>query len=114
MTTIYYERDGDLDELKGRSVAVVGFGNQGRSWALNLRDSGLDVRVCARADESREKAESEGFPIGEVLDARDADVVCILVPDDVIPLDGTECSGAHGDPTSKRGTLVGHKRRRGD
>jgi len=86
MTTIYYERDGDLDQLRGLSIAVVGYGNQGRSWALNLRDSGLDVRVCARADESRERARAEGFPIGEVRDARDADVVCILVPDDVIPL----------------------------
>jgi ketol-acid reductoisomerase len=88
MTTIYYESDGDLDRLQGQSIAVVGYGNQGRSWALNLRDSGFEVRVCARADESRERAESEGFAIGEVLDARDADVVCILVPDDIIPLLG--------------------------
>ncbi|MFP8879096.1 MAG: NAD(P)-binding domain-containing protein [Myxococcota bacterium] len=86
MTTIYYERDGDLDQLRAGSIAVVGYGNQGRSWALNLRDSGFEVRVCARADESRERAESEGFSIGEVRDARDADIVCILVPDDIIPL----------------------------
>ncbi len=88
MTTIYYERDGDLDQLRGRSIAVVGYGNQGRSWALNLRDSGFEVRVCARADESRDRAKAEGFSIGEVRDARDSDVVCILVPDDIIPLLG--------------------------
>jgi len=88
MTHIYYEHDGDLDRLRGQSIAIVGYGNQGSSWALNLRDSGFEVRVCARADESRERAESEGFVIGEVRDARDADVVCILVPDDIIPLLG--------------------------
>ncbi len=90
MATIYYERDGDLDQLHGQSIAVVGYGNQGRSWALNLRDSGFEVRVCARADASRERAASEGFAIGEVREARDADVVCILVPDDIIPLLGLE------------------------
>ena len=56
MTTIYYENDGDLSELEGRSLAVVGYGNQGRSWALILRDSGLDVRVCVRADATRADA----------------------------------------------------------
>ncbi len=85
MTTIYYDRDGDLAALEGLSIAVVGYGNQGRSWALNLRDSGLAVRVCARADESRERAQSDGFHVGEVDEASAADVVCILVPDDVIP-----------------------------
>ena len=84
MTTIYYEKDGDLEALAGESVAVVGYGNQGRSWALNLRDSGIGVRVCARADASREQATADGFDVGEVTDANDADVVCVLVPDDVI------------------------------
>ena len=84
MTTIYYETDADLAALAGQSVAVVGYGNQGRSWALNLRDSGLDVRVHARADASREQATEDGFDVGEVRDAGAADVVCLLVPDDVI------------------------------
>jgi ketol-acid reductoisomerase len=86
MTTIYHDPDGDLAVLRGSSVAVVGYGNQGRSWALNLRDSGFDVRVCVRADSSRDQAESDGFEPGEVRDASDAEVVCVLVPDDVIPL----------------------------
>ena len=59
MTTIYYDDDGNLAELSGSSVAVVGYGNQGRPWALNLRDSGLDVRVCVRADASRDTAPSD-------------------------------------------------------
>jgi ketol-acid reductoisomerase len=84
MTTIYHESDADASALSGASVAVVGYGNQGRSWSLNLRDSGLDPRVCARADASREQAQADGFEVGEIADASDADVVCILVPDDVI------------------------------
>jgi ketol-acid reductoisomerase len=85
MTTIYTDRDADPSALEGCSVAVVGYGNQGRSWALNLRDSGLDPRVCVRADASREQAESDGFRAVDVEQASEADVVCVLVPDDVIP-----------------------------
>jgi len=63
----------------------VGYGNQGRSWALNLRDSGLRVQVCVRADASREQAVADGFEPGDLADASTADVVCVLVPDDAIP-----------------------------
>lgn len=85
MTTIYHDADADLGVLAGSSVAVVGYGNQGRSWALNLRDSGFDVRVCVRADATRDQAATDGFTPGDLADASDADVVCVLVPDDVIP-----------------------------
>ena len=85
MTTIWYEHDGDLGALAGARVSVVGYGNQGRSWALNLRDSGLDVAVCVRADETRAQAERDGFTGLDVAAASDADVLCVLVPDDVIP-----------------------------
>ena len=85
MTTIYTDRDADPHELDGCSVAVVGYGNQGRSWALNLRDSGLDPQVCVRADASRDQAESDGFLASDIERASEADVVCVLVPDDVIP-----------------------------
>jgi len=85
MATIHHDDDADLAVLAGASVAMVGYGNQGRSWALNLRDSGFDVRVCVRADASREQAATDGFTPGELADASDADVVCVLVPDDVIP-----------------------------
>ena len=86
MTKIFYEADGDLGALTSQSVAVVGYGNQGRSWALNLRDSGVDVRVCVRADASRDQAREDGFEAGAIEDANDADVLCVLIPDDVIPL----------------------------
>lgn len=85
MTTIHHEPDADPSVLDGADVAVVGYGNQGRSWALNLRDSGLAVRVAARADESRARAEEDGFPTGELTSASTADVLCVLVPDDAVP-----------------------------
>ena len=85
MTTIYHDDDADLAALAGARVAVVGYGNQGRSWALNLRDSGFAVQVCVRADASREQAVADGFEPGDLADASTADVVCVLVPDDAIP-----------------------------
>jgi ketol-acid reductoisomerase len=85
MTTLYYEKDADLENLRGGRVAVVGYGNQGRSWALNLRDSGCAVEVCVRADASREQAQADGFATGEIEKANEADVLCVLVPDDAIP-----------------------------
>jgi ketol-acid reductoisomerase len=85
MTTILHEGDADLAALAGQTVAVVGYGNQGRSWALNLRDSGVAVLVCVRADATREQAVADGFDAAELADAGSADVVCVLVPDDAIP-----------------------------
>lgn len=83
--SIFYESDASLDALAGADVAVVGYGNQGRSWALNLRDSGVGVRVCVRSDESQEQATRDGFETDGLASASDADVLCVLVPDDVIP-----------------------------
>ncbi|HEV3353446.1 MAG TPA: NAD(P)-binding domain-containing protein [Acidimicrobiales bacterium] len=85
MTEILHESDADIAALEGQRVAVVGYGNQGRSWALNLRDSGVDVAVCVRNDETRKTAEADGFAATDVEAASDADVICLLVPDDVIP-----------------------------
>ncbi len=88
MAKIYYEHDADGGALRGETVAVVGYGNQGRSWALNLRDSGYEPVVCVRRDATRQQAEAEGFATHDVMAANDADVICVLVPDDVIPLLG--------------------------
>jgi ketol-acid reductoisomerase len=85
MTTILQEADGDLSHVRGVRVAIVGYGNQGRSWALNLRDSGCDVRVHVRVDASRQHAEADGFTPAEIAEASDAPIACVLVPDDVIP-----------------------------
>ena len=86
MTTIYYEDDADPGALAGETVAVVGYGNQGRSWALNLRDSGCAPLVCVRHDETRETARADGFDTFDISTADEADVICLLVPDDVVPL----------------------------
>lgn len=88
MTTIFHSEDADSSALSGTTVAVVGYGNQGRSWALNLRDSGVDVMVCVRADETRDRAQADGFDAADISDASDADVICVLIPDDVIPMLG--------------------------
>jgi ketol-acid reductoisomerase len=82
---IFHEHDADASVIAGATVAVVGYGNQGRSWALNLRDSGLDVQVCVRADDTRDRARADGFDTAELEAASTADVVCVLIPDDVIP-----------------------------
>lgn len=85
MTVIAHESDASIGVLAGAKVAVVGYGNQGRPWALNLRDSGLDVAVCVRADATRDRAVADGFDVADLDAASTADVVCVLVPDDAIP-----------------------------
>ena len=85
MTVILNESDATIDSISAQRIAVIGYGNQGRSWALNLRDSGLDVGVYARADSSRELAELDGFDTKDLSSAAEADVICVLIPDDVIP-----------------------------
>ena len=85
MTVILHDQDADVAVLTGAKVAVVGYGNQGRPWALNLRDSGLDVQVCVRADATRDNAVADGFAAADLDAASTSDVICILVPDDAIP-----------------------------
>ncbi len=87
MTKLYYERDADLGALKGRTVAVVGYGIQGRAQALNLHDSGLDVVVGARPEgESWNAAQKDGLEVAKVPEAAaTADVTMMLVPDEVQP-----------------------------
>jgi len=86
-TTVYRDEDGDLSVLADRTVAIVGYGNQGRAQALNLRDSGVeDVIVGNREDASWDQAEQDGFPVYTVAEATDrADVVFLLIPDEVQP-----------------------------
>jgi ketol-acid reductoisomerase len=83
MATIYYEKDADLELLKKRKVAVIGYGSQGHAHALNLRDSGVDVRVgLAAGSKSKAKAEGAGLRVVPVSDAaKEADVVMVLIPD---------------------------------
>jgi ketol-acid reductoisomerase len=85
MSRCFYEKDGNIEPLKGRKIAIVGYGSQGHAHALNLRDSGLDVVVGLPASsKSRAKAKAAGL---HVLDtaaaAKAADVMMILVPDHI-------------------------------
>lgn len=82
----YREVDADRGTLAGSTVAVIGYGNLGRSMALNLRDSGLDVVVGNVDDECRHRAVREGFDARDIAGAvAGADVVYLLLPDEVIP-----------------------------
>ena len=83
MATIYYDKDANLDLLKKRKVAIIGYGSQGHAHALNLRDSGVDVRVGLGAgSKSKAKAEGAGLKVLSVSDAaKEADVVMVLIPD---------------------------------
>lgn len=86
MTKVYYESDADIGVLRDRKVAVIGYGNQGRAQALNLRDSGVTPLIGVRKDDTRQRAEEDGFATVEVADAAAAcDVLLILIPDEVTP-----------------------------
>lgn len=83
MTTIRYEKDADLSIIQGKKVAIVGYGSQGHAHALNLKESGVDVRVGLRGgSKSAKKAEAAGVPVKSVREAcEEADVIMILAPD---------------------------------
>jgi ketol-acid reductoisomerase len=85
MPNRYYEKDGNLDYLAGRTVAIIGYGSQGHAHALNLRDSGVDVVVGLPAgSKSIAKAEAAGLKVLPPADAaKAANVVMILVPDHI-------------------------------
>jgi ketol-acid reductoisomerase len=82
---IYYDKDADLSLLKGKKIAIVGYGSQGHAHALNLRDSGMDVRIALKKESSSwPKAEKAGFVVQEVGPATaECDIIMILTPDEV-------------------------------
>jgi ketol-acid reductoisomerase len=82
--TVYRDADADLDFLRDRSVVVIGCGNQGRAQALNLCDSGVALRISSIQDSSAERARSDGFEVIPIEGAaRIADILMLLVPDEV-------------------------------
>jgi len=82
---IYYDKDADLGRLKGKRVAVMGYGSQGHAHAQNLHHSGVDVVVGLRKDSrSWKKAESAGLRVATVAEAaREADIVMLTLPDEL-------------------------------
>jgi ketol-acid reductoisomerase len=81
---VIYDKDADLDLLKDRTVAILGYGSQGHAHALNLKDSGVDVVVGLRdGSQSADKARSDGLRVESVADAASlGDLVMILLPDE--------------------------------
>ncbi|MDR1064403.1 MAG: ketol-acid reductoisomerase [Azoarcus sp.] len=84
---VYYDKDADLSLIKGKKVAIVGYGSQGHAHAQNLNDSGVKVTVGLRRNgASWKKAEAIGLKVEEIAAAvKDADVVMLLLPDENIP-----------------------------
>ncbi len=83
--TVYYDKDCNLDVIRSKKVAMIGFGSQGHAHAENLRDSGVEVVVGLRkGGNSWSKAEAKGFSVKTVSEAtKEADVVMILTPDEL-------------------------------
>jgi ketol-acid reductoisomerase len=85
MATMYYDDAADLKLIRGKKVAVIGYGSQGHAHALNLRDSGVSVKVGLPASSrSREKAKQAGLDVGDVAEvSKWADVIMVLIPDTI-------------------------------
>jgi ketol-acid reductoisomerase len=85
MPNRYYEKDGSLEHLQGRKIAIIGYGSQGHAHALNLRDSGAEVIVgLYPGSKSWAKAEAAGLKVMTTADAAEAaDVIMILVSDHI-------------------------------
>jgi len=84
MAKIYYEDDADLSVLNDKTIAIIGYGNQGSAQAQNMRDSGLDVIIGNVRDKSWEDAKNAGFDVYPISEAAErADIVHILIPDEV-------------------------------
>lgn len=85
MAKMYYDSDCDLGLLKGKTVAIIGYGSQGHAHAQNLHDSGVDVVVGLHAaSNKRQQAEADGLKVVDTAEAaKIADIIMILVPDQV-------------------------------
>jgi len=87
MATIYYDKDADLSVISDKRIAIIGYGSQGHAHALNLKDSGCDVRVgLYQGSKSWSIAEAAGLTVKESAEAAaEADIIMMLVPDTKAP-----------------------------
>lgn len=85
MAKIFYDQDADLNALKDKTIAVLGYGSQGHAQALNLKDSGLNVIIgLKKGSKSWKKAEDAGFEVLTVSEASaKADIIQVLLPDEI-------------------------------
>jgi ketol-acid reductoisomerase len=87
MTKVYYDDDVDTKILAARRIGIVGYGNQGRAQALNIRDSGFVPMIANRDDQYKAEAIRDGFEVHSISRvARQANVILLLIPDEVQPL----------------------------
>jgi len=105
MVNIYYDKDADINILKGKKIAVIGYGSQGHAHANNLRDSGMDVIIGGHLKgESWKKAENAGFEVFTLPEAsKRADVIMMLVPDEYM----ADIYRSEIAPNIKNGTYLG-------
>ena len=82
---VYRAADAPPGGLAGEAVAVLGYGNMGRTAALNLRDSGAKIRIGNRQDDYADRARADGFQVVPLAVAAADDIVFMLLPDEVIP-----------------------------
>jgi ketol-acid reductoisomerase len=82
---VYRTADALPGALDGEAVAVLGYGNLGRSAALNIRDSGVEIRVGNRDDQYADQARADGFEVVPLATAAGDDIVFVLLPDEIIP-----------------------------
>ena len=84
MAEIYFDGDADLSVLDGQTVTVIGYGNQGRAQALNMRDNGAHVVVGGIEDDALERARTDGFPVMSIASSvSSGDILFLLLPDEI-------------------------------
>jgi len=88
MAKIYYEKDANLDLLRGKTIGIIGYGSQGHAHAQNLKDSGCEVIVAlAEGSRSLERAKKDGFIVSDAEGTvNQSDIIVMLVPDTVQPV----------------------------
>ncbi len=86
MVNVYYDNDADLSFLSGERIAIIGYGNQGRAQAQNMRDSGLNVIIGSRRNPDWDRAIQDGFEVYPINEAAErGSIIFLLIPDEIQP-----------------------------
>ncbi len=87
MPKIFYDHDADLNLMRDKKIGIIGYGNQGRAQALNMRDSGIsDILIGTAKDVTYDRAQEDGFQTLDISDiSRQADILFVLIPDEIMP-----------------------------